>query len=160
MPSHPDCIVCAVGGGGLLMGVLMGLYQVGWTSTTKIVAAQSENCALLDAAIQNGYQPVATKCISSEGVDLGHRALSGEVAKTVEKFKSFNPIKSMLVKDEDVLNTATLFGLREKVLIEPLCAVAVTAVVENKAYFKQFENVVIIVCGGNHIYFEKERLAK
>jgi len=160
MPARPDCIVCAVGGGGLLMGVLMGLYQVGWTATTKVVAAQSAHCALLDAAIQNGYRPKATRCISADGVDLGDRSLAEAVAKMARKFQNFNPIESMLVEDEHVLNTATLFGLREKVLIEPLCAVAVAAVLGNKDYFKQFESVVVIVCGGNHLFFDRERLAK
>jgi len=158
MPEHPDCIVCAVGGGGLLMGVLGGLFQRSWINNTTVVAAQSERCALLQAAISNSYVSTAAQCVSADGVDLGHRAISPKVLKMVKNYDKVTPVKSLLVKDSDVLHTATEFALQEHVLIEPLCAVAVAAVLKNKEYFRQFKKIVVIVCGGNHVYFDREKL--
>lgn len=155
--SPPDAIVCAVGGGGLLMGVFGGLYKNRWSRQTKVIAVQSENCALLEAARRNGFKPAIKHCVSPDGVDLGYRSMPLTVTQMAEKFESFNPVKSLVVKDEDVLNSATLFGLKERALIEPLCAVTVAAVLKNKEYFKQFKNIVVIVCGGNHIHFEVDK---
>lgn len=154
----PDCIVCAVGGGGLLMGMMGGLYQAGWSRSCKVVAAQSKRCALLQEAINNGYQQVALRCINPQGDDLGYRAVSPHVMRMTRKFKGFNPIKSLVVDDDDVLSACTMFGMKERVLIEPLCAVAVAAVLVNKDYFSQFRNIVIIVCGGNHVHFDVDML--
>jgi len=158
--SPPDAIVCAVGGGGLLMGVFAGLYKNRWSRRTKVIAAQSENCALLEAAKQNSFKPAIKKCVSPNGVDLGYRSMPLAVTQMAQKFETFNPVKSLLVKDDDVLNTATLFGLKEHALIEPLCAVTVAAVLKNKEYFKQFKNIVVIVCGGNHIHFDLDKFKK
>lgn len=156
--NYPDCIICSVGGGGLLNGILGGLFQVGWSRNTKIVAAQSINSALFQNGINNGYKPKAIKTISADGIDLGFRAISEKTMNLTEKYEKFNPIKSIVVNDNDVLNICTLFGIKHHILIEPLCAVAIAALYKNKEYFKQFNNITIIVCGGNHIYFNKELL--
>jgi len=158
--SPPDAIICAVGGGGLLMGVFAGLYQNRWSRRTKVIAVQSENCALFEATRRNSFKPAIKKCVSPNGVDLGYRSMPREVAEMAEKFESFNPVKSMVVRDDDVLNTATLFGMKEHAMIEPLCAVTVTALLKNKKYFRQFKNIVVIVCGGNHIHFDLDQLRK
>jgi len=156
--TQPDCIVCSVGGSGLLMGVLHGVNQLGWSRETQVVAAQSERYALYDAAVENGYEQTPRRCISVEGVDLGSRTVTKDVLSTAKRWKRFNPIKSMKVKDEDVLNAATLFGLKEGVMIDSLCAVAVAAIIKNKDYFMQFKNIVVIVGGGNDVHFDVEML--
>ena len=51
--SYPDCIIVSVGGGGLLSGILGGLFQCVWSRRYKIIAAQSKTAALFDAAINN-----------------------------------------------------------------------------------------------------------
>lgn len=142
------------------MGVLHGVYRLRWLRTTKVVAAQSEHCAAFDVALRNSYTAVPTKCISADGVDLGHRSVAPSVLNMAQKWSKFNPIKSVLVKDKDVLSAATEFGMKERVMIEPLSAVAVAAVIKNKEYFQQFKNIVIIVCGGNHVHFDVEMLRK
>jgi len=37
----------------------------------------------------------------------------------------------------------------ERVMVEPLCAVALAALYGQPELFKQFESVVVIVCGGS-----------
>lgn len=156
--NYPDCIIVSVGGGGLLTGILAGLFQCGWSRYCKIVAAQCQNAALFDAAINNSYKPIAVKTISSEGVDLGYRAVCKKVVRFAEKFSTFNPIKSIIVEDIDVLNICTLFADKHHILVEPLCGVAIAALYKNKEYFKQFKNIVVFVCGGNHTYYNKKLL--
>ena len=38
MDATPDCFVTVCGGGGLLMGILMGLKDVGWDDVPVVVA--------------------------------------------------------------------------------------------------------------------------
>eukprot|EP00485_Elphidium_margaritaceum_P002382 CAMPEP_0202688518 /NCGR_PEP_ID=MMETSP1385-20130828/4016_1 /ASSEMBLY_ACC=CAM_ASM_000861 /TAXON_ID=933848 /ORGANISM="Elphidium margaritaceum" /LENGTH=418 /DNA_ID=CAMNT_0049343511 /DNA_START=52 /DNA_END=1308 /DNA_ORIENTATION=- len=156
----PDCIVVSVGGGGLLCGVLAGLYQVGWTRNVKVVAAQMEQSALLNSGIRNSFQPTPTKCVSADGVELGYRAIAAQALRFVEKFAEFNPIESMVVKNSQVLDACTKFAQEQHILIEPLCGVAVAAVLNNPEYFKQFNSICIVVCGGNHVYYQSHALSK
>eukprot|EP01083_Nonionella_stella_P091334 255359_1 len=144
--NYPDCIIVSVGGGGLINGILSGLYRAGWSRDTQIVAAQSEHCNLFQAGANNGFKPIPVKTITCDGVDLGYRAISAKSMDLAQKFDEFLPIKSVVVKDRDVLNVCSLFAERQHVLIEPLCGVAVAALYKNMDYFKQFANICIIVC--------------
>ena len=51
LTSQPDVIMCSVGGGGLLCGVLRGLVARGWSST-KVVAVETEGADSLYQAMQ------------------------------------------------------------------------------------------------------------
>ncbi|MGB8376849.1 MAG: pyridoxal-phosphate dependent enzyme, partial [Rhodanobacteraceae bacterium] len=50
----PDAVVVAVGGGGLMVGVIEGLGRVGW-SDVPVAAAETEGAASLAAAIAAGH---------------------------------------------------------------------------------------------------------
>ena len=155
--SHPDCIIVSCGGGGLLTGLMTGLLKVGWSQKCQIVAAQSCNCALFDAAVSNEYKPIAVKTISSEGINLGFRSVCKAAMDLAHRYNEFgNPIKSMIVEDSDVLKICSLFAKKHHVLIEPLCATALAVLYQNKEYFGQFENVCVVVCGGNHIWYKHD----
>lgn len=49
----PDAIVVSVGGGGLLNGVLEGLYRVGWEGV-PVVAMETEGADSLAACQREG----------------------------------------------------------------------------------------------------------
>ena len=51
LTSQPDVIVCSVGGGGLLCGVLRGLVARGWTST-RVVAVETHGADSLYRAME------------------------------------------------------------------------------------------------------------
>jgi len=158
--DETDCIVISCDNGGLLGGILGGLYQCGWRTSCKIVAAQSENNALFQAAIDNSFKPYPVNVISPEGKEMGHRVLPEKIARLSSKFEDFNPIKSIIVKDLDILNVSTLFAEKEHLLINSQSAIAVAAVYKNKHYFKQFKNIVIIINSGNNPYYNTKLLYK
>ena len=118
----PSCIVLSVGGGGLLSGVCTGLKQVGWTSV-PVFACQSERCNLLDAALKAGGTPTPTHIFSADGHDLGTRT----VAQQAVDFARECDVRSLLVTDADTLETVARFADDERILVEPLCAVALAA---------------------------------
>lgn len=156
----PDCILISCDNGSLLGGILGGLYQCGWSRSCKIIAAQSENNALFEATVNNSYKPYPVKSITCQGQDMGHRVLSSQIARFANKFEYFNPIKSIIVRDLDVLNMATLFAEKEHLLIDSQSAIAITALYKNKHYFKQFEHIVIVVNSGNNSYYNTKLLYK
>lgn len=49
----PGAVVIAVGGGGLLCGVVQGLQDVGWTDV-PIVAMETEGADCFNAAVKAG----------------------------------------------------------------------------------------------------------
>lgn len=140
----PGCIVLSVGGGGLLSGVCTGLKRVGW-GAVPVYACQSERCGLLDAALKNGYRPTPTHIFSADGHDLGTRT----VAQVAVDFSQELDVRSLLVSDKATLSTVAEFLDDERVMVEPLCAVALAALYGQPELFKQFESVVVIVCGGS-----------
>lgn len=51
----PDCIVCSVGGGGLILGIIEGLIQTGWINKDiKIIAVETEGADCFNASIKAG----------------------------------------------------------------------------------------------------------
>ena len=146
----PDCIVVSCGGGGLLSGIALGLLQLGWQHSCTIIAAQSENCKLFYDGVQNNGKSILSKVVACDGHDLGYRQICEKAMFWHERFKFFeNEIVSVIVKDEDVLNMCQLFADNHHTLVEPLCAVGLTAVYTRKDIFDKFSNVVVVVCGGN-----------
>lgn len=53
LEAKPDAIVLAVGGGGLLAGVVSGLQQVGWPDV-PIIAAETWGAHSFHAALEAG----------------------------------------------------------------------------------------------------------
>ncbi len=49
----PDVIIVAVGGGGLMNGVLEGLHRIGW-GDIPVVAMETEGAASLNACAVSG----------------------------------------------------------------------------------------------------------
>ena len=137
---------------------MTGLLKVGWSRNCQIIAAQSRNCALFDAALHNGYKPIAVQTVSAEGIHLGHRAVCKAVMDMAQRYNAFgNPIRSMIVEDDAVLDMCCMFARRHHVIIEPLCATALAVLYQNAKYFAKFERICVIVCGGNHVWFRNKK---
>lgn len=51
----PDCIICSVGGGGLILGIIEGIIQNGWIDKQiKIIAVETEGANCFNASIKTG----------------------------------------------------------------------------------------------------------
>lgn len=53
--SIPDCIICSVGGGGLILGLIEGLIQNDWINKDiKLIAVETEGANCFNQSINAG----------------------------------------------------------------------------------------------------------
>ena len=55
LPRKPDVVIVSVGGGGLLNGLLEGMWAVGWQDV-PCVAMETHGANCLNAALKTGSQ--------------------------------------------------------------------------------------------------------
>lgn len=100
----PRAIVCSVGGGGLLCGVLEGLERVGWAQHTHTVAVETEGADCLRAALNKGA-PVTLPAITSVAKSLG--ALT--VCTRAWELATARPVASVVIPDAAAVRACTAF---------------------------------------------------
>jgi L-serine/L-threonine ammonia-lyase len=148
---RPASVVVAVGGGGLLCGVLEGLEAVGW-GDVEVVAVETEGAASLAAAMEAG-EPVSLEEITSVATSLGARRVAPQALAWTRR----GTVRSCVVTDEAALAACVRFARDHRVLVEPACGAALAAVYGRAAVLEGRDPVGVIVCGGAGV--DLERLA-
>ncbi|EJD39962.1 tryptophan synthase beta subunit-like PLP-dependent enzyme [Auricularia subglabra TFB-10046 SS5] len=170
----PDAILCAVGGGGLLGGILTGCKNVGW-SHVPVVALETHGAAcfyhsfLLNTAPDYKLPEGATAshpeaddpqlatldAITSRASSLGARSPSLGVLKLA--LAHTGGVTPVSVEDEHAMRAAIEFADEHKILVELACSTALVPAFEPVLASKLFSGgdrrkaVVFIVCGGYKI---------
>ena len=163
----PAAVVTCVGGGGLaiglsifafcfclahahfLLGVLLGMEQVGWNPHVPLITMETEGSNCFYAALEAG-KIVTLDGINSIAKSLGALSVSEklfELAHTSE-----HTVKSYTVTDEEALLSCLEFSKLHRMLVEPACGAALAAIFAKPNIFdgiKNDEPIVVIVCGGN-----------
>lgn len=144
MPPNvePDCIVLAVGGGGLLCGVCEGLSNA--NRNIPIYGVQTKSCALLEPALKAG-KSIGVKIRSADGHELGTRAITSHAVS----WSSKADVRSLVLQDQDSLDAVRRFLDDHRVMVESLCGNAIAAIYSRPEIFQSFKNIVVIVCGGS-----------
>lgn len=145
----PDAVVCAVGGGGLLCGVLEGVTAQGW-SETAVVAVETEGAASFVAAKRAG-EPVDIGAIASVATSLGARKVAAEAVAWLAR----RPIDDVVVSDAAALEACRRFADDHRLLVEPACGAALAAVYRRPAALQGRQRVLVIVCGGAGVTLEQ-----
>ncbi|KAI9034163.1 threonine dehydratase [Hyaloraphidium curvatum] len=153
LPAPPTAIVCSVGGGGLLAGILLGLSRAGrgWDAVPVIAAetvgADSFRHALSvgrAAPLQGGITSVATSLgaiTASQGAVDAARAHPGKVI-------------SAAVSDAEAVAALAAFADAERMLVEPACSAGLALALGDRRLKSLLPNldststVVFVVCGG------------
>ncbi len=139
--EEPDAVVLAVGGGGLLKGVALGMERVGWNNAT-IVACETEGAASYKAAV-DADELVSLERIETIASSLGALQVSPDALAVAKERKVVN----FLCSDLEALNACTRFANDHRVLISPACGAALASV-HHRNVLDPFRNVLVIVCGG------------
>ncbi|MGK0149686.1 pyridoxal-phosphate dependent enzyme [Pseudomonas putida] len=137
----PDAVVLSVGGGGLLCGVIEGLLRNGWQDV-PVIAVETEGAASFHAATKAGHL-VELDRISSIATSLGAKT----VCQQAYQYSQMHSIQSVVVTDQAALRACKQFLVDHRVLVEPACGAAL-AVAYNDHSLGEYQNVLVVVCGG------------
>lgn len=139
---RPSAIVLSVGGGGLLCGALEGLHRMGWNDV-PVIAVETEGAASFSAAVAAGHLVTLDK-IASVATTLGARTVAEEALAWTRK----HPIIPWIVSDRAAVDACKRFANDHRVLVEPACGAALSAVYNRASPLAGEEIVMVIVCGG------------
>ncbi len=137
-----DVVVCSVGGGGLLAGVVAGLQRNG-LSAVPVVAVETEGAASFHAAVA-AQQVVTIPAITSIATTLG----SKRVAQRAFDATREHIIHSVTVTDQQAIDACLQFANDLRTLVEPACGAALAVAYQNLPILKAYRRPLIVVCGG------------
>lgn len=138
----PDAVILSVGGGGLLAGVVAGLKRHG-LHDTKLIAVETQGAESL-AAAKMAQKHIAIDGISSLATSLG----ATKVAEHTFELLQRHPIDCHVVQDKQAIDACYRFLQDHRSLVEPACGASLSIVYDSDVELQQYENVVVIVCGG------------
>ena len=140
--NKPDAVLLAVGGGGLLAGVMEGLARNGW-GDVPVLAVETHGACSLHAAMQAG-QPTALEGVTSIATSLGAR----QVCNRAFELSQSGKVHSVLVSDKQAVAACTRFLDDHRLLVEPACGAALAVAYDLPEALAAFGKILIIVCGG------------
>lgn len=139
MPK-PGSVVVSVGGGGLLLGVLQGLREVGWEDV-PVFGVETHGAASLAAALEAGAL-VTLPDISSIALTLGAKTVAQEALdRSVAQ-----GVRAVQVSDRQAVDALERFLVDHRVLVEPACGASLALVYGREAALTG--PVLVVVCGG------------
>lgn len=157
MDVRMDGIVCNVGGGGLLCGVMEGI-QKGRFEKPKVLAIETEGADALMESVKAG-EMVTLPAITSIATSLGAPRVAEEAFKWTQR--AGEGLITAVVTDAEAVMGVSRFLDDARMLVEVACGASIAPVyngdlrkllgkgLDNEAWAKM--NVVIVVCGGSNI---------
>ncbi|OXB71044.1 UNVERIFIED_CONTAM: hypothetical protein H355_000306 [Colinus virginianus] len=153
LDAKPDAIVLAVGGGGLLAGVVAGLQQVGWLDV-PIITAETWGAHSFHAALKAGHL-ITLPDITSIAKCLGAKTVSARALQCAQEIH----VISEVVEDAEAVHAVEKFLDDERMLVQPACGAALALIYSGRLQKLQREGrlqnplgcVVLVVCGGSSI---------
>jgi L-serine/L-threonine ammonia-lyase len=140
--EKPDVVVVAVGGGGLLSGIVEGMHDVGWADV-PILAVETAGAASFAASVHAG-KLVRLSAITSIAKTLG--AL--QVTPQALAWSRMHEIQPAQVTDADAIDACLKFADDLRVVVEPACGAALSLLYRNSHYLDGYDSALVIVCGG------------
>ncbi|XP_068268995.1 serine dehydratase-like [Nyctibius grandis] len=162
LESKPGAILVAVGGGGLLAGVVAGLRQVGWQDV-PVIAAETWGAHSFHAALAAG-RLVTLPDITSVAKCLGAKTVAVRALECAQECQ----VISEVVEDAEAVRAMEQFLDDERMLVEPACGAVLALLYAGRLQRLQREgrlqtplaSVVVVVCGGSSIQVAQLRALK
>ncbi|GAN01785.1 L-serine dehydratase/L-threonine deaminase [Mucor ambiguus] len=148
--NPPAAIVCPVGGGGLLNGVITGLQEVGWKQV-PVIAVETHGSNAFQASVVAGKLITLSK-ISTIASGLASTSIS---AKSLE-LSLVHPVVPFAVSDAMAADAVRLFAEDNKLIVEAASGAGLslcyTQVIRDiLPSLEQDADVVVLVTGGSDI---------
>ncbi|NXY51109.1 SDSL protein, partial [Ceuthmochares aereus] len=162
LETKPDAILLAVGGGGLLAGVVAGLHQVGWQDV-PIIAAETRGAHSFHVALAAG-RLVSLPDITSVAKCLGAKTVAARALECAQECQ----VISQVVEDTEAVRAVEQFLDDERMLVQPACGAVLAVLYTGRLQRLQCEgqlrtplgSVVVVVCGGSSIQLAQLRALK
>lgn len=157
LQGKPDVVVCSVGGGGLLNGIMQVLDNKGWSDDVQVLAMETDGADSLNQSLRC-RELITLPRITSQATSLGVVRVS---QKTFEYAQRPN-VTSLVLSDAEAARGCCLLAEHERMMVELTVGVNVPVlyggflqqVLAHKKTLDRDSKVVIVVCGGNDINIE------
>ena len=139
----PDLVVCSVGGGGLLCGIMLGLKQND-LGRTRVLGVETQGA---DAYYQS---KLAGRHLALPGITSAASSLGAlKVCDRAYGHLSNPDVDVCTVTDAEARTACDRFLKEHRVKVELACGAALTAVYQNDhSFLSAANNVLVVVCGG------------
>jgi L-serine/L-threonine ammonia-lyase len=158
-----DAIVCSVGGGGMVNGIMQGIEAASWPSGRKpvVLAVETIGADSLNASVRAG-EHVTLPAITSIATTLGATRVAEQTWKWyVKNGGEGGNMKSIVVTDADAVMSCVRFADDARLLVEHSCGAALAPAYRGDLRqllgeglsddeWRQ-KNVVLEVCGGSTV---------
>lgn len=146
---RPAAIAVAVGGGGLLLGVLEGLERNAWHDT-RVIAVETTGTASLAKSIAAG-RVVSLDRVEGVAHSLGAKTIAAEALSRSGRFD----VRSVVVSDREAVTACRRFADDHRALVEPACGAALATGYFAHPALLGVASVAIVVCGGVAVTLDK-----
>ncbi|MFJ2988052.1 pyridoxal-phosphate dependent enzyme [Collimonas sp. NPDC087041] len=137
-----DVVICAVGGGGLMNGVLTGLHRNG-LAHIPLIAVETEGAASLSAAV-SADELVTLPAINTIANSLAAKRVSAQSFAWTKQHKVHN----VTVSDAQAVSACLAFADQMRILVEPACGAALAVAYQQPPELTPYKRPLIVVCGG------------
>jgi L-serine/L-threonine ammonia-lyase len=152
----PGAIVVSVGGGGLICGVLEGLFRHN-LDRTAVIAAETEGAASFGYSFQQN-RLIRLDAINSIATSLGALEVTPVSLERSKQHQSKGGIvREVICTDAQAVNACWEFARDHRLLVEPACGAALATVYSTDFHEKVTDiegPIVIEVCGGSGVSLE------
>ncbi|MBN3788165.1 pyridoxal-phosphate dependent enzyme [Burkholderia sp. Ac-20353] len=138
----PGAIVLAVGGGGLLCGVLEGLARNGWADV-PVIAVETVGADSYARSVAQG-RPVELAEITSVATSLGAK----RPCDAAVEWATRHAIHNVVVSDAAAVAASLRFLDEHRIVVEPACGAALAALDVPVPALAAVSSIAVIVCGG------------
>jgi L-serine/L-threonine ammonia-lyase len=142
--EKPDAIITAVGGGGLLCGLLEGLERNNW-SDVLVFSVETEGAASFSASIKAG-KLVTLEHVKTVATSLGAK----RVASKLFEWSTRRSIIPLVTSDHTAVAACRKFADDHHVLVEPACGATLSTIynISQTKPLAEAQSILVIVCGG------------
>lgn len=137
-----DAVICSVGGGGLLSGIVQGLQRNG-LAHVPVIASETAGAASLLAAVQAG-ELVTLPVIDTIAGTLAARRVAQQAFDCTRQHE----VHVVTVSDTQAVNACLQFADDMRMLVEPACGAALAVAYDNLPVLQPYRKPLIVVCGG------------
>jgi len=139
---RPEAVICSVGGGGLLCGLLEGLHR-NQMGDVPVHAVETQGAASFAAAL------AAEKVVEIARIDTVATSLGAKkICDRAFSWRLEHEIISHIVSDSEAVEACLRFAADHRIVVEPACGAALAPLYLRSSWLKEKQSILAVVCGG------------